>query len=71
MANRLIVYNFIVEFALKNQYYPSYREICQGVGYASTQTVCHAIKELSEQGLLELKGSRAYKVKDLEIRRRG
>lgn len=70
MANRLIVYDFIINYALENQYYPSYREICQGVGYASTQTVTQAIRELSEQGLLELKGSRAYKVKDLEIRRR-
>ena len=69
-----MVYDFIVEYVLTHGYAPCTKEICQGTGYSSTSTINHAMKELFEKGLLEtdIEGNskRAYRVKELEIRRR-
>lgn len=68
------VYEYIVEYTLTHQYVPSIREIGKGVGLKSTQSVDRYMKMLFSDGSLQSDidgvGKRAYRVKDLEIRRK-
>jgi len=44
--------NFIADFTRKHEYSPSYREIAEGMGYASIATVALHVKNLIERGHL-------------------
>lgn len=46
------VYNFLVEYVTNNGYPPTIREIGNGVGLKSTQTVCSHLKRLQTMGLI-------------------
>src|SRR5579885_268873 len=46
------LYDFISEFVQKNQYSPSYEEICAGMGLSSLATVHKHVSNLEKQGLL-------------------
>lgn len=46
------VYAFLVEYVTNNGYPPTIREICDGVGVKSTQTVCTHLKRLQSMGLI-------------------
>lgn len=46
------VYAFLVEYVTNNGYPPTIREIGDGVGLKSTQTVCSHLKRLQTMGLI-------------------
>lgn len=60
----LEVYRYIKDYVLQNQFYPSVREICKGMGMKSTNTVHHHLEKLQDYGLLIRKsdGSHAYRL---------
>lgn len=68
------VYDFIVDYTIEHQYPPSISEICQGTLYQSTQTIADALHCLEEEGKIEtdlsFRSPRAYRVTELEIRRK-
>ncbi|ACB85086.1 transcriptional repressor LexA [Natranaerobius thermophilus] len=52
------IYNFINDYASKNGYPPSVREICQGVGLSSTSTVHLHLSSLEKQGYIRRDSTR-------------
>lgn len=46
------VYAFLVEYTTNNGYPPTIREIGDGVGLKSTQTVCRYLNRLQSMGLI-------------------
>ena len=61
------MYKFICNFAVKNGYLPTIREIRDGMGYKSTSTIWTRFQRLELLGLIErvhIDGVR-YKVKGL------
>lgn len=58
------VYDFLVEFMIKNGYAPSVREITDGVGLKSTSSVYAHLVHLETEGQIETKphSPRAIKV---------
>lgn len=44
------IYEFLIDYFRENNYAPSVREICSGVGIKSTSTVHKHLKELQDQG---------------------
>lgn len=55
ISTRERVYNFIVEFILKNSYSPSIREICEGAHLSSTASVHYYLKALKLIGMIDMK----------------
>ena len=48
----LEIYNFIKDYALKTGFTPSIRQICEGVGLSSTNTVWVRIRKMEDYGLI-------------------
>lgn len=53
MTTRQIILDFIIAYFQKHGYAPTIREICAGVGLASTSSVHAHIKTLKRLGYLE------------------
>jgi repressor LexA len=53
MSTRERVLEFIKEYKERYENSPTYREIMEGVGLASTSTVSRHLKALEEEGLIE------------------
>jgi repressor LexA len=47
------VYDFIVDYILKNNYPPTTREIQRALGYASQNSACQHIKALTRRGYIK------------------
>lgn len=62
---------FIIGYLTEHGYVPTVREICAGVGLASTSSVMQYMHDLFEQGILEtdvgIDCPRAYRVKGCTI----
>lgn len=67
MANRQI-YNFIVNFGLKNGYLPTMFEIQEGLGKAP-KTVEYHMDALNEKGAIVKTGKHRYSVPELHYER--
>ena len=52
---RYKVYDFLVDFITQNNYAPSIREICEGVGLKSTSSVYSHLMALEREGKIEVK----------------
>lgn len=63
MKSKDRVLNFIVEYMSKNQYAPSVRDICEGVGLKSTSTVYGHLVNLEIEGKIRFNGVRCIAVK--------
>jgi len=50
--NRTKILDFLLEFRSENGYSPSIREICAGIGCASTNTVQYHVSRMVQEGLL-------------------
>lgn len=63
------VHEFIVKYVKKHLYAPTIREICEGVGIASTSRVHAYLRILEAKGYIELKEheSRAIKIKGYRL----
>ena len=58
--------DFIIDFALKNNYLPSFRDIGDAVGLQSTSSIFHYMDELTYKGYITRNpGSKRYRVKGL------
>lgn len=53
IESRKKIYDFLVQFITKNGYSPSIREICDGVGVSSTQTVYRHLCKLEKEGKIK------------------
>ena len=53
MKKREEIYKFIVMFVMENQYSPSVREICEGVGLKSTSSVYSHMDRLKKEGRID------------------
>lgn len=62
------IYDFIVDFGLKNGYLPTYREIGEGVGLKSTSSIAYYMVILSDKGRIEQITDKRYRVKGLRYR---
>lgn len=62
MKSKDKVYNYIIEYMEKNQYSPSIRDICEGVGLSSTSSVHAHLRTLHKEGLIKLEGVRRIAV---------
>lgn len=51
----LDTYNFIVSYIEYNGYPPTVREIMEGVGLASTATICYRLSKLEKDGYIKVK----------------
>lgn len=60
---RYKVYDFLVDFFIKNGYAPSVREICRGVGLKSTSSVYSHLLALEDEGKIEIKGNMTRAIK--------
>lgn len=59
------VYNFLVGYIMENGYAPSVKEIADGTGLSSTNTVyCHLLK-LEEEGKIQMK--RGYSPRAIKV----
>ena len=52
------VYNFIVDFNVKNGYNPSVREICKATGLSSTSTIAYYLDKLEKDGKIKRSGNK-------------
>ena len=68
---REAILRFITEFMRKQGYAPSVREICAGVGLASTATVHYHLNALKEEGLISMDCMRKRTISLPEERRAG
>lgn len=60
------IYNYIVEYAIKNGCLPTIREIGDGVGLKSTSSVEHHMNRLQNRGFITREwGGKRYTVKGL------
>lgn len=57
------VYEFCKEFFQENLYFPTIREICDGVGLTSTSTVYYHLQNLEKMGKIK----RAYEGNSIKI----
>ena len=55
---REAILRFITDFMRNQGYPPSVREICAGVGLASTATVHYHLNALKEEGLIHMDGKK-------------
>lgn len=51
------IYDYIVGYIIENQYSPTVREICEGVGLSSTSSVYSHMETLKELGMIEYKST--------------
>lgn len=58
------VYDYIKEFIQENQYPPTCREICEGTGIKSTNTVHYHIHRLVDMGVIALE---EHKVRTIKV----
>ena len=67
------VYDFIKAYIVENHYPPTYREIGDGIGLRSTNTVWHHVHYLHEIGLIDMEcyKSRNIVVVDIEEKKFG
>ena len=63
MDNREKVYKYIVDYMTENQYAPSIREICKGVGLKSTSSVHMYLMSLKKAGLIDFSFDQARTIK--------
>lgn len=68
MDNSEKVLNFIEEYIDKNDYPPTVREICAGLGFTSTSSAQYYLKKLERNGSLTLAGSKKRSIKLAEGR---
>ena len=60
------IYDFIIDFALKNNYLPSFRDIGEAVGLQSLSSIFHYVDGLRVKGYITQEpGSKRYSVKGL------
>ena len=60
------IYDFIIDFALKNNYLPSFRDMGEAVGLQSMSSVFHYVDGLRVKGYITQEpGSKRYSVKGL------
>ena len=52
--NRAKILSFLLAFRSENGYSPSIREICKGIGCASTNTVQYHVNRMVQDGLLAI-----------------
>lgn len=52
------ILEYITQFTRENGYSPSVREICEGVGLASTATVHYHLNALRQEGSINMDGKR-------------
>ena len=55
---RELILQFITQFVRERGYAPSVREICAGVGLASTATVHYHLNALKQEGLINMDGKK-------------
>lgn len=62
------IYDYIIKFALKENYLPSFREIGSGLGLYSTSTIASHMTRLEDAGYVRrvAEGSGRYEVKGLK-----
>lgn len=63
MKSRDRVLEYVIKYMEKNQYSPSIREICEGVGLSSTNSVHMQLLRLAKDGEIEYEGVRKIKVR--------
>ncbi len=68
---RETILRFITDFMRNQGYPPSVREICAGVGLASTATVHYHLNALKEEGLIHMDGKKNRTISLPEERRSG
>ena len=58
------VYDFINKYIQQEQYPPSIREICEGVGFKSTSTIQRILRRLEDKGYIikKAKKKRAIRI---------
>lgn len=54
MSNTKKVYDFLVEYIKEKQYAPSFRDISEGTGIKSTNTVWYQIHKLEKMGVISM-----------------
>ena len=60
------IYDFIIDFALKNNYLPSFRDIGDAIGLQSLSSIFHYVDGLRVKGYITQEpGSKRYSVKGL------
>ena len=52
------ILEYIIQFTRENGYSPSVREICEGVGLASTATVHYHLNALRQEGSINMDGKK-------------
>ena len=67
------IYNFILRYIEEYGYAPSIREIAEGIGLKSTSSVHSYLKQLQEDGKIEMRGNlpRTIRVTDYIFTRKG
>ena len=63
MGSKEKILGYVIEYMERNQYSPSIREICEGVGLSSTNTVHTHLLGLAREGKIEYEGVRRIKVR--------
>lgn len=61
------VYDFIKAYIVENHYPPTYREIGDGVGLRSTNTVWHHVHALHGMGLIDVEWYKSRNIVVMEI----
>lgn len=54
MSNTKRVYDFLVDYIKEKQYPPSFRDISEGTGIKSTNTVYHHVHKLEKMGVISM-----------------
>ena len=62
------IFDFIVDYALRYGYLPTYREIGEGVGLKSTSSIAYYMVILSDKGKIEQITDKRYRVSGLRYR---
>lgn len=65
--SRKKIYDFIVSYVSENNYAPTVREIANGTGFKSTNTVYNHLHKLQKMGIIELgefSNPRSIKIKE-------
>lgn len=65
MSNTKKVYDFLVDYIKEKQYAPSFRDISEGTGIKSTNTVYHHMHKLKEKGVISFEDSRPRTIRVL------
>lgn len=67
------VYNFLVDYIMKNGFAPSIREICDGTYLSSTASAYSYLLKLEDEGKIKMKrkATRAIKVTGYEFVKMG